>query len=476
MKVILGKRKNQVIKYIIADFLTASIAWMFFFAFRRLYIEPLSYGYKLPLEAEKKLILGMMIIPVFWILLYYLSGYYKDIFRKSRLKDIGQTFLQSVSGIILLFFVLILDDVIESYRNYYLMFSVYLCLHFALTLIPRFFLTSISVANIKKGKLFFNTLIIGNSDQSLVVCKEIEADKRSIGMHIVGFVYTKQKKEYHLSGQFPELGSIDRIREILDKYTIEEVIIALDPAEHHQISDILNQLAVNNIIIKAIPSMYDILAGKVKISHIFATPLIQVSHDLMPVWQENAKQLTDIVLSVIALILLSPMIIFLSFAIKLSSPGPVVHSQERIGRFGKPFYIYKFRSMYMNAERNGPELSSKDDNRLTKAGRFMRKFRLDEIPNFINVLKGEMSIVGPRPERQFYIDKIVQKAPHYVHLHKVKPGITSLGQVKYGYAENIDQMIQRLQFDILYIKNMSLLMDLKIIFYTIVTILKGKGI
>ena len=222
--------------------------------------------------------------------------------------------------------------------------------------------------------------------------------------------------------------------------------------------------------------MNDILLGKVKMPDIFSAPLIQVTHDLMPVWQENIKHLSDIFISVLVLLLLSPVIMILSVGIKLTSPGPVIHSQERIGRFGKAFRIYKFRSMYADAEKNGPELASRDDDRLTKIGRFMRKFRLDEIPNFLNVLKGEMSVVGPRPERKYYIDRIIKKAPHYVHLHKVKPGITSLGQVKFGYAENIDEMIQRLQFDLLYIQNMSLFMDFKIMLYTVLTILRGKGV
>jgi lipopolysaccharide/colanic/teichoic acid biosynthesis glycosyltransferase len=132
--------------------------------------------------------------------------------------------------------------------------------------------------------------------------------------------------------------------------------------------------------------------------------------------------------------------------------------------------------MATNAELNGPELSSKNDSRLTSFGKFMRKYRLDEIPNFLNVLAGDMSLVGPRPERKFFIDQIIKRAPHYVHLHKVKPGITSWGQVKYGYAENVDQMIRRLRYDIIYIENMSLFVDLKIILYTFYTIFKGRGV
>jgi lipopolysaccharide/colanic/teichoic acid biosynthesis glycosyltransferase len=196
----------------------------------------------------------------------------------------------------------------------------------------------------------------------------------------------------------------------------------------------------------------------------------------MPAWQQNVKQLLDVVIALFTVIMLTPLIIFLVIGVKLSSPGPVLYRQQRVGRYGRSFKIYKFRSMYHNAEENGPELSSRHDPRVTRFGQFMRKHRLDEIPNFINVLKGEMALVGPRPERKYFISEITKQAPHYVHLHKVKPGITSWGQVKYGYAENVQEMIKRLRYDILYIENMSLFVDLKILFYTAITILRGRGV
>lgn len=196
----------------------------------------------------------------------------------------------------------------------------------------------------------------------------------------------------------------------------------------------------------------------------------------MPVWQEKLKQFFDIVVALIALIILLPLSLFLIIGIKVSSKGPIIYSHERIGKYGRPFQIFKLRSMFQDAESNGPALSTKNDARITPFGRFMRKLKLDEIPNFINVLKGDMSLVGPRPERKYFIDQIVERAPHYVHLQKVKPGITSWGQVKYGYAENVDQMIERLKYDILYIENMSLYVDFKIIIYTLLTIVKGRGI
>ena len=468
--------KLQVIKYIISDYLSSSIAWLLFYIFRKVYVEPIKFGYRPPLEIDEKLFLGLIIIPPFWILLYYLTGYYKDVYRKSRLNDIGQTIFQCMIGVTVLFFLIILDDVIDTYKNYYLLYFVLFGLHLFFTLTPRYIITSCTVKKIHTRKLGFNTIIIGSNSYAVEIYQELQKQEKPAGNKIIGFVYTREK-DYHQIGDFvPNLGSVKNFRQIMSEHKAEEVIIALDPNEHQEINKILNKLADCNIIIKVIPSMFDILTGKVKLNHIYGAPLIQLSHDMMPVWQANVKQLLDIVISVLSLVILFPLILFLAIGVKLSSPGPVIYSHERIGRYGKLFKIFKFRSMYANSEINGPELSSREDNRPTNFGRFMRKYRLDEIPNFINVLRGEMSLVGPRPERKHYVDQIVKKAPHYVHLHKVKPGITSWGQVKYGYAENVDQMIKRLRYDILYIENMSLFVDLKILFYTILTIFKGRGV
>ncbi len=470
------KQKLQVSKYVIADFFAAAITWTMFFLFRKVYIEPLKFGYDVSVTFGDRFFLGLAIIPLSWIILYYLTGYYKDIFRKSRLNDVFQTFLQTILGVTVIFFLLILDDEIDTYKNYYLLYSTLFGIHFTLTLIPRLIFTSLTVSKVHKGIIGFNALMIGSNIQAVETYKEFQEQELSYGNKILGFVNVHQKDHYQLSDHLPHLGNLNKLKQIIEDNNIEEVIIALDASEHNEISRIINKLGNCNVIIKAIPNMYDILTGKVKMTQLFGTPLIQISHDLMPVWQSNLKQIFDYLISALALIITFPLLIFLFVGVKLSSKGPAFYSHERIGRYGKPFRIYKFRSMYIDAEKNGPELSSKNDNRLTNFGRFMRKYRLDELPNFFNVLNGDMSLVGPRPERKYFIEMIIEKAPHYVHLHKVKPGITSWGQVKYGYAENVEEMIKRLRYDILYIENMSLFVDLKIIFYTLLTIIRGRGI
>lgn len=221
--------------------------------------------------------------------------------------------------------------------------------------------------------------------------------------------------------------------------------------------------------------MYDILSGSVKMNNIFGVVLIDVNPEVMPVWQQAIKRFLDVILSIFAIALLLPVYLILAVGVKLSSPGPIFFLQERIGLNGRTFKIIKFRTMYVDAEEMGPQLSSANDPRITGIGRFMRKSRLDEFPQFVNVVLGDMSLVGPRPERQFYIDQIVPIEPQFLQLTRVRPGITSWGQVKYGYAENVDQMLQRMKYDLLYLKNQTLALDFKIMLYTILIVLKAKG-
>lgn len=469
-------QRKQLIRYLTFDFLSAAIAWGLFFSYRKIYIESIKFGYKVPVEFGSRFWLGILLIPLCWILLYYASGYYREVIRKSRLAELWFTIRITFLGVVLIFFGIILDDTVDNYSNYYSSFAVLFTLQFILTYIPRLIITTRITKKIHRGQLGFNTLLIGGNDKAVEIYNEIKEQPHSTGNVIVGFVNVNGGNGQKLSGTLPHLGDLSNIKQVIEDYKIEEVIIAIEYSEHDKIEKILDTLIDSNVLVKAIPGMYEIFTGKVKMTAIMGTPLIEVSHLLIPSWQENLKHFTDIIISLFALIISSPLTLFLIAGIKLTSRGPIFYRQERVGKNGKIFTIYKFRSMYVNSEQNGPELSSKKDTRITPFGRFMRKSRFDEIPNFFNVLRGDMSLVGPRPERKYFIDQIVERAPQYLQLLKVRPGITSWGQVKYGYAENIDQMIRRMKYDLIYLDNMSLYVDFKIMIYTILTVIQRKGI
>lgn len=468
-------KTKQRFKYIIFDFAGAGFAWILFNFFRKSFIESELYGTNIKLELSSNLLISTFLVGIFWLILYYFSGYYYNVCKKSRLQDLSHTIIYSIIGAVFLFFTLLLDDIISSYKDYYYSFGALLGLHFIFTYIPRYFVTSHTINNIRIGKWGFNTIIIGSNGKAIKILKEFSGRDKSAGYNFVGFINVHEQVNSQLEDLTPNLGQFNNIEQIIEQQNIEEVIVAIESSEHKELEHIISQLQKYNVSIKLIPDLFEILIGKTELSLVEGAPLLNVSTQLMPVWEINFKFLFDKMFSILFITIFSPLYLFAALGVKLSSPGPIFYKQKRVGLNGKEFTIYKFRSMVQNAETSTPKLSSETDERVTKFGRLMRKSRLDEIPQFYNVLKGDMTIVGPRPERQYYIDQIVKIAPEFRLLLKIKPGITSLGQVKFGYAENLDEMIQRLKYDIIYVKNMSLYLDFKILIYTLLTILKRDG-
>jgi len=467
MNIVLRKYLGNLL-YKGLDFVAAALAWTFLFIFRRIYNENGNFNFE-NLQ-DKNYLFGIILIPIFWLIFYKITDSYGEIYRMSRLKTFFKTICVSIIGIVIIFFVFLLDDHLNSYKDYYNSLFVLGATHIGLTLLFRLSILAIAKGNIKNGSVGYNTLLIGNGDRAIEIFNDL--NKKPKGYFFKGYICANQNKSIK---DLQYLGHTNTLNDVIASHGIEEVIIAPEVIKKQEIQTILNSLNGSSVIIKVSADLYDIMLGNVRMDHILGVPLIAIKSELMPTWQRFMKRIMDILVSAFTLFILSPMLAFVAIRVKLSSPGPIFFQQERIGKGGIPFNIIKFRSMLHNAERYGPKLSTDTDKRITKWGKVMRKYRLDEFPQFWNVLRGDMSLVGPRPERQYYIDQIIEKAPHWNQLLKVKPGITSWGQVKYGYASEVDEMVDRLKFDILYIENMSISLDIKIILYTFNTLLKGEG-
>ena len=465
------KKSKQAGKYILSDFISASVAWLLF-NILRYEVFAIDEGADSLLDYLQYpgVLGGQVVIPLFWLVLYYFSGYYNKPFGKSRLTELFSTFITVLIGTVFVFFALLLDDIPRSIDIYYKLFFGMFGLQFFITYIPRLLITQSGMRKIKNREWAMKVLIIGAGGKAV----RIAHDLYRLGYDICGFVSEDERTPVK-ADRNQVLGTVEDIPVLMEKENVDEIVLAVESKNNKALLGILYSLYRYKRPIKVLADRFNMLS-KIQLRTIRGIPLVDVTDNNFSPAEQNIKLFLDKVCSVVALLLLSPLFAYIAWRVKKDSPGPVFFRQERIGYLGQPFWMYKFRTMYVNAEENGPSLSSEDDLRVTPFGRIMRKYRLGELPQFWNVLKGDMSLVGPRPERKYFIDEIVKTAPYYYLLHNVRPGITSLGMVKYGYAASVDKMVERMEYDILYYENMSLTLDLTILIYTVKTVITGKGV
>ena len=459
--------------YFLLDFLSVMLTWVIIALIRS---EQLHLGGRGLVDTGQ--LLRSIVVFEFWMLLFTITGAYRySIFEKSRLNEFFVTLFQTLFGCLVIFFLLLLRDR-EDYGYHFKIFFLYWWLQLALTYFFRGMQLKWAKHKMKQDEFYFTTLLIGNRYKALKAFYSVEDFYKNLGYKIVGFLTTSPGESpvtASLAVKTRRLGGAEDLNHVMDGNKIDQVIIALEEDEIHMMQPLISILSEYDVLIRIVAEDMDIIKGSVKTSNVLNVPFITINTTVMVDWQYNLKVVLDKVFSAIGIIVLSPVILFVAVRTYFSGKGSIIYSQERIGYKGKPFKIYKFRSMVPQAEVQGPQLSYDNDQRITSWGRVMRRWRLDELPQFWNVLKGEMSLVGPRPERAYFIEQIMEHNRYYKYLLKVKPGLTSWGMVRFGYASTVREMLDRMQYDLMYIENASLLIDFKIILHTLKIIFLGQG-
>ena len=462
--------KRLDVKNIAIDFFTINISWVLYYYFR------VRSGVVV-IGLEPDFWMPMFFVWLYWLVIFLFFGLYRPWHAASRTDEVT-TLMKAVGfGCVILFFVIFVDDagVVKTKISSRMLILVYWGIMVFTTVTGRVVYRTARRRLLAAGVGGRNALIVGWNDKAKNLY-DLVVLHPALGYRVVGFVKLDKRKSGIEYKGTRLLGSIDDLQSLIEGHTVKDILIALESADHDRLLDVIAHCNSHDVSMKILPDMYDIISGQARTNQLYGFPLIEIMPEIMQPWEQSMKRLTDICASLFILFFSSPLWVLISIAIKLDSPGPVVYSQERVGKDGKLFKMHKFRSMRSDAEKeSGPVWAPKNDNRVTKVGRFLRNSRLDEIPQFINVLDGDMSLVGPRPERPYFVDKLSKEIPLYHRRLKVRPGITGWAQIKQGYDRTIDDVRSKVRYDLFYIENMSFRMDIKIILYTFYVMLMGKG-
>lgn len=436
---------------------------------------------------ERDLSMGGMLFPVFsfytplllyplWcIVVYYLSGYYVQVVSKHYLRELFETAVASLVIAVIAFFAVVIDDHVNDYHQYLTAFYALIGLQFGYTYVFRLLIHIVQTVRLHRGVLRQPIVIVARHDNPNIIKLHNDILRAKYIYDYVGVV--APSRNIYDSHQEQYIGTIEDFAALRARYDIMAAIVTIsDTDDNREYYRIINLLYPHDVDISMVPRAFELQTYNTHIDTLWSNPLVKVTEVKMSDAEWCAKRFFDIVMSIAGIVVLSPLLMLCYILVRLDSPGPGFYTQERIGRHGRKFGIIKFRSMRTDAEQEGtPQLSSPNDSRITRLGRYLRKYRIDELPQLFNVLKGDMSFVGPRPEREFFIRQIMEQAPYYCLLYRIRPGITSWGPIRVGYTDTMEKMLDRLHYDIIYMEDMSLREDMKILYYTISVIINGKG-